>query len=181
MQDLKVGLIFLVTLFTCIGLRAQDHSKVDTLQASSKGFIALFDKKAASIDRKINKQTVKYLLGLEKQEKKLRKKLYKKDSVLATQLFGEIESKYAELKSSASPLSKYSTLYSGHLDSLTTALHFLKQRQSLINPELQRTLFQYTQLQKDLSRTGQIRGYLLQRQQLLKEQFQKHSKENLFY
>jgi hypothetical protein len=139
MQDLKVGLTFLVTLFTCIGLKAQDHSKGDALQASSKRFIALLDKKAESIDKKINKQTRKYLSCLEKQEKKLRKKLYKKDSVLASQLFGEIESKYAQLNSSAGPISKYSTVYSGHLDSLTTAFHFLKERQSLINPELQRT------------------------------------------
>jgi hypothetical protein len=58
--------------------------------------------------------------------KNLKRKLWRKDSTLAKQLFDGSEEKYAALKKGEAKVSKYGSVYSGHLDSLSTALNFLK-------------------------------------------------------
>jgi hypothetical protein len=159
-----------------ISSKAQDSSRLDRLiYIPDKLFGALY-KKSASIESKLDKQTTKYLSKLQKQENKLRKKLYKKDSLLAKQLFDGVDDKYNQLKNTTGKLSKYESVYSGHLDSLSTALSFLKNNNhsNLTNtPELQKTLSQYQELQNKLNASDQIKKYLAQRQQLLKDQFEK--------
>lgn len=172
-------LCFLVSASHCSF--AQDTSRLDKAIALPDKFFSALDKKTASIEEKLDKQTEKYLNRLEKQENKLRKKLYKKDSILARQLFDGADEKYEKLKNTTGKVNKYASVYSGHLDSLTTALNFLKSSNlpnaSLTNlsnnPQLEKTLAQYKDLQQKLNATDQIRKQLLAREQLLKEQFEK--------
>ena len=156
--------------------KAQDSSHFDRIISFPDKFFGVLDKKSSSIESKLDKQTSKYLSRLQKQENKLKKKIYKKDSLLAKQLFDGVNEKYIQLKSTTGKLSKYESVYSGHLDSLSTALNFLKNNNlsSLTNrPELQKTLTQYEDLQDKLDASDQIKKYLTQRQQLLKDQFEK--------
>ena len=151
----------------------QDSSKLDkALQLPDKLFFSL-DKKTSSIEQKLDKQTDKYLDKLQRRENKLRKKLLKKDSTLAKELFNGVDEKYAALKNTTGKVNKYSSVYSGHLDSLTTALNFLKDRNLSLSPDLRKTLSHYTELQQKLNASEQIRRQLQQREQILKEQFQK--------
>lgn len=158
--------------------QAQDSSRFDKAISFPDKFFGALSRKTSSIEQKLNKQTDRYLNRLQRQENKLRKKLHRKDSTLAEQLFAEADQKYDRLKQlSDSPamlsLSKYQSLYSGHLDSLSTALGFLKDQNITDNPSLQKTLTQYRDLQQRLNASEQIRKQLLDREQILKEQLQK--------
>lgn len=148
-------------------------------QTDSTGFQSLpakaytsLSKKASSLEAKFDQGTEKYLSKLQKQEAKLKEKIWKKDTALAKQLFSGIEEKYAALKKAPQKLSKYSSVYSGHLDSLTTALNFLKGKK-LTSPELQKTLSQFNGLQGKFNQTEIIKKFLSERKQLLKENLEK--------
>jgi len=151
---------------------AQDSSQIFGFDSFPSKLFSCLDKKTASIEGKLDKQTAKYLAKFQKTENKLRKKLYKKDSTLAKQLFDGVDEKYAELGKLSGNVSKYQSVYSGHLDSLSTALSFLKDGNFSSNPQLQKTLGKYNELQQKLNATSQIKQYLQQRQELLKGQFQ---------
>lgn len=151
------------------------YSKV--LSFPDKLFGAI-DKKSRQAEQQLDKGTDKYLHKLARQENKLHKRLLKKDPQLALSLFpSSIDSTYKALKSKATQsVSKYSSVYSGHLDSLTTALSFLKSSNIsnlTNNPEVTKALQNYKALQDKLNGTEQIKKYIEQRQQLLKEQFQR--------
>jgi hypothetical protein len=151
---------------------AQDSSKINqVIDFPDKVFSAL-DRKALSIQQKLDKRTSQYLGKFQKRELKLKKKLWKKDSALAKELFNGLDGKYDQLKNAMGSVNKYQSVYSGHLDSLSTALSFLKNN-NLDNLALQKTLLQYNSLQGKLNSTDQIKQYLTQRQQLLKQQFEK--------
>jgi len=132
--------------------------------------------KAQKLESKINRQTLHYLSKLEKQERKLRMKLARKDSAAATQLFGDIKNNYArlasKLKQSTAGSEKLNEFYSAHLDSISTTLDFLQRIESVnIQPEVKQkietALSSYKQLQQRIVNTQDIRRYLKERQQLL--------------
>lgn len=179
MPKLKLTVIYMLLVFSCLfveRLEAQDSSHLDHLILLPDKFFGALDKKTSSIESKLDKQTIKYLSKLQKQENKLKKRLYKKDSLLAKQLFEGVNDKYNQLKNATWKVNKYESVYSGHLDSLSTALAFLKNNNVSnlsSNPELQKTLSQYQELQNRLNTSEQINKYLSQRQQLLKDQFEK--------
>ncbi|MBO9683387.1 MAG: hypothetical protein J7502_12090 [Flavisolibacter sp.] len=166
-----------LTLALCLvigmAVNAQDSSRLEkALFFPNKVFVAL-DKKTSSIEQKLDKQTTRYLNRLQRQEHKLKKKLWKKDSTLAKQLFEGVDEKYTQLRNSTGTVNKYQSVYSGHLDSLSTALSFLKDQNLSDNPALNKSLSQYKDLQQKLNASDQIKKQLLARQQLLKQQFEK--------
>lgn len=152
---------------------SQDSTAFDkALSFPDKVFSAL-DKKASSIEEKLSKQTNKYIDKIERRELKLKRKLCRKDTVLARQLFDGLDEKYDRLRNTTGKISKYQSVYSGHLDSLTTALNFLNKGNLANNPELQKTLGKYKGLQQKLNASEQIRKQLAQREKQLKDEFQK--------
>jgi hypothetical protein len=155
---------------------AQDSSRLDRLISAPDKLFGALNKKSRDIEEKLDKQTGKYLSKLERQEHRLKRKLSKKDSLLAEQTFGDIDKKYEDLKNTSGKVGKYSAVYSGHLDSLSTALNFLnndKLSSLSSSPELEKTLAQYKDLQSKLNASDLIRKQLAERQAMLKEQFQK--------
>src|SRR4029079_7008382 len=119
MPKAKRAILFLGILL-CIGnlkLRAQDSSRLDKLIALPDKLFGTLDKKSRGIEEKLDKHTDKYLSKLQRQEHKLKRKLSKKDSLLAEQSFGDIDKKYAEFRNISGNVNKYSAVYSGHLDS----------------------------------------------------------------
>jgi hypothetical protein len=160
----------MLTTSYCYG---QDSSKLDKVISFPDKTFAALDKKTASVENKLDKQTDKYLSKFQKQEKKLRRKIARKDSALAKQLFDGVDEKYNQLRNATGNVNKYQSVYSGHLDSLSTALNFLKDNNLTGNPNLQKSLDQYKQLQQKLNASDQIKKYMAQRQQLLRQQFEK--------
>ena len=172
-----------IGLLCCLLLPYLFCSAQDSLSCFEKVFsfpdklFSTLDKRASKAEEKLNRQTSQYLSRLEKQEARLKKKkMLKKDSLLATTLFSDIDQQYQKLKNASGKVSGYTSVYSGHLDSLSTALSFLKNNNIAsfsTHPALEQTLQNYKNLQTKLNATEQIRKQLLERQRLLKEQFQR--------
>jgi hypothetical protein len=150
---------------------AQDSSKIDRLISLPDKAFGTLDRKTASIEQKLDHQTAKYLTKLQRQEQKLRRRVSEKDSALAKQLFGGTEEFYKDLKTSGGKMTTQTSPYCGHLDSITTALLFLKQVDGTSNPSLQKSLDSYASLQGKLGVAEQVKSTLEQRQRMLEEQF----------
>ena len=174
MPTLPKTLLTVLSLFAIgITIQAQDSTRFDQAIALPNKIFNALDKKSRSVEEKLDKQASRYLTRLQKQENKLRKKVWKKDSALAKEIFDGANERYAVLKNSKGKLSRYSNVYSGHLDSLSTALSFLKDKGLTNNANLEKTLSNYSSLQQKLNASDQIKKYLVQRQEILREQFEK--------
>lgn len=173
MRSIKPRLVCIACFFACLTVKAQDSSKVDKLISFPDKLFSALDKKASGIEGKLSRQTDKYLNRLQKQEHRLRKKMWKSDSTLAKQMFDGIDEKYKKLRASTGKMNKYTAAYSGHLDSLTTALLFVKGKDIAGNPQLQKTLQQYQALQSKFNASNKVREYITQRKEMLKHQFER--------
>lgn len=155
--------------------RAQDSSGLDKVLAFPDKLFGALDKQGRKLEQELDKQTAKYFSKLQRQEQRLHKKLLKRDSTLAKELFPDIEGQYSKLKKIPKNVDRYSQVYSSKLDSLTTALNFLKQSNPASpasNPQVEQLLYQYKGLQDRLNASEQVKAYLKQRQELLKDKFQ---------
>lgn len=142
------------------------------------------DNKSALYQEKLQEQTTNYLNKLAKQEKKLQRKLARKDAGAAKNVFGNIDSTYAALeKSMTESKDKATTLrnvYNGHLDSMQTALKFLDHTKLLSDGEgaskrLQDALGSYNELQGKFNGAAGVQQFLEQRQQYLTSQLKQYS------
>lgn len=175
----------LILAIICLVGSAQAAKSQDSLSFPSKILNApdkLFDaiqSRSKKLEKKLERQTERYLQKLARQERELKSKLWKKDSIAAKQLFGDIDDNYAQLKSAASQQAgRFSNVYSGHMDSMKTALNFLQQN-NLINQsgaaglQMQSALNSYADLQGQLNQAEAVKKYLKARQQQLREQLEK--------
>jgi hypothetical protein len=182
------SIIFLCCLFNQVS--AQDSTIYSKLYNLPDKFFSRLDKKSQDIETKLSKQTDKYLDRLAKQEKKLQRKLRRKDSTAAKEIFGDVDARYAKLKSGLSD----QNVYSGRLDSMQTALSFLQgplsSKSSAARQQLQSVLGNYNKLQEKLNSTAAIKQQLKERQQYLKQHLQnfgltkelrKYQKEVYYY
>src|SRR5215213_4792291 len=132
---MKNLLFFLIAFLTMVqAISGQDSSRLNKLISLPNKLFNALDKKTRSIEEKLDRQTNIYLNKLQRQERKLKKKLARKDSLLAKEIFGNIDSRYKGLRNTTGSVNKYSSVYSGHLDSLSTALSFLKAKDLTDNP-----------------------------------------------
>ncbi|HEX2609047.1 MAG TPA: hypothetical protein VHK91_16810 [Flavisolibacter sp.] len=161
--------VLLVFLFLSLWSVAQDTDLSEKVLARPDKLFSALGKKSRSLESDLDKQTDRYLSRLQRQEEKLKKKLWKKDSLLAKELFSDIEEKYAALRKAPGTLSSASSVYNGHLDSLTTSLRFLQQGNLPLagSPALANTLSQYKELQSRLNYSEQVKKYLVERRHLL--------------
>jgi hypothetical protein len=135
--------------------------------------------KVNNLDEKFDKQTEKYLNKIRRQEEKILKQLWNKDSAKAKELFGNIQERHVGLKEKASfeakKLNFFSGVYSSKLDSLGTALRFLEIN-PLVNSEaiekIKQGLGDIEKLQHKLNQTDLIKKYLKERKALLIRQLQ---------
>lgn len=172
-------LILLIFLTITEIASSQEGDKLDKiLQLPTKAF-AKIEEKTEAFDNSITRATEKYLEKLRKQEQKLYGKLYKKDSTAAKQLFGNIDSRYGELKQELNkPLGSFNSLsnqYNGHLDSLNTSVNFLRQQGAVdgINNSIsQGTLEKISALQGKLNASDRIKKAIQQRKKMLQERLQ---------
>jgi hypothetical protein len=164
---LAILFCFLLPLFSAAQTVAGD---ILNTPVSEKGYTSL-SKKAIDIERDLDKATGKYLQKLQKQEAKLKDKVAKIDSLIAKDLFADIEAKYTSLRAPQQKANTYSSLYSAHLDSLATSLSFLKSI-GFSSPELKNTLSQYSSLQQKFNETEAVKKFLAERKRLLHEQLE---------
>ncbi|MDP1764965.1 MAG: hypothetical protein Q8L07_13875 [Sediminibacterium sp.] len=126
------------------------------------------------------------LQRLQKQEQRLQRKLAQKDSLAAKEVFGTIKEKYAGiLQKLKNPAGKINTRslndYLPGLDSLQTTFNFLDKAGGKIPgipteklQQLQAVSTQLKSLQTQLQSTTDIKKFLQERKQLLKEQLDRY-------
>lgn len=168
--SLNLLLIFYTTLL-CAQEQLPTFDKV--ILFPDKLFAAI-DKKAALAEEKIHDQTNKYLNKLSKVEAKLKRKLQRKDSLLAASLFGDIDKNYTLLKNISGDERDFANGYSGHLDSMSTALNFIQKNNIAnisISSSIDKSLQNFKQLQTKLNASERISQQLLTRQKQLKQHF----------
>jgi hypothetical protein len=159
---------------------SEESSSVDRLLSFPGKYIDKVQQKLNGLDEQLDHKTEKYLRNIEKNEARVYKKLWKKDSIAAKELIGDVKQRYSSLRADATAqakqLTRLSQVYSGKLDSLGTAFRFMD-NSSLIPDDLKKKISSASAslggLQTRLNQTDQIRKYLKQRKQLLSEQLEK--------
>jgi hypothetical protein len=193
-MHLKIGTFMLAVFFTN-ALYSRTPPAADTsgilltannIQLSDKA-IGKLQGKYIKLEGKIDKQALRLLDRVQKQERRLQKMMHLKDSMAAKQLFGNAEKKYQALrdklrmpvtKTVPRPLQEYIP----RLDSLRTAFHFLGQQHAdgamgkvTANlTKVQELDHQFEQVQGRLQQAGEIKDFIKQREQELKDRLTKY-------
>ncbi|MCC6286664.1 MAG: apolipoprotein A1/A4/E family protein [Chitinophagaceae bacterium] len=170
-------LVYLLMLTSYGLLHAQDTT-ISPINLPEK-YLSSVDKKMQSLDDQLSQQSAAYLNKLSKQEEKIRKKLAKLDSSKAAEIFGEAKKSYEQLSQKLNAIDgKTKSMLSGeylpYLDSLQGTLGFLKDAKNVIaktsdiQQKLSKSLEQVNQLQNKLQKAEEIKAYVSQRQEQLK-------------
>ncbi|MBS1600820.1 MAG: hypothetical protein JST75_21550 [Bacteroidetes bacterium] len=163
-----------------ICIAQQADSVIDKISQFPNRLFAKIKTKTDRLDEQLTRQTEKYLERLAKKEKKLQQKLYAKDSVAAKNLFAGSQEKYQQLEQKLKTIQSgenkaLSGEYLPYVDSLKGSLSFLEKNKNLLNgsPDLKNkigsSLGSFNQLQTKLQTTEEIKDFIRQRKQLLKE------------
>ncbi len=169
----KLLLLFSLCMALCLFGRTQDSTTIFKENILDAPFFKKLEKGNRKFESKLDKKTAASLKRFQKQEQKLKRKIWKKDSVLAKQLFKDVDQQYANLQNLPSHTSKFRSVYSSKLDSLSTSLNFLNSNSTLQSPALNSTLSQYQNIQDKLNQTDNIKKFVGSRQKLLKQHLEK--------
>jgi hypothetical protein len=180
-------LIFTVCLAQAVG--AQDSlSKIDNIINFSSSFFTKVNNKVAKLEDRLTKQTEKYLHKLAKRETRLKKKLSRIDSVAAKNCFAADPSRQYDVlvqKLKSAPTNKAGKLsgaYMPYIDSLKGTLSFLNDNPELLKnskvlpADVQNSLTQLQQLQGKMQEADQIKEFIQQRKQTIKNYLSKQTK-----
>jgi hypothetical protein len=180
---LPVKLILILLITTCVSLRSwsQDSvSAVDKIINFPDRFFSRINSKTTSLENSLTKQTEKYMQRLAKKEVRLKRKLSKIDSVAAKNCFADDPAKAyksltQKLKSDAGAnIQGFQGQYMPYIDSLKGSLTFLKNNPQLLAGskilpvDVQRSLTQLQQLQGKMQRADEIKEFIQQRKQNIK-------------
>jgi hypothetical protein len=166
--------VFLILLCSIIPSYGQD-----SIQVSPKRFVSFAkqtERKAKSFQKKLTHRTDKAISKLIRQEKKLKNKLAKVDSLASTSLFSHgldtlqsfrklLKSKILQIPDKNSRL----TQYFPKLDTAKCLLNFVQaenfiaKSKGVIPPSIQKSLLELTTLEKKLQYTGQLEQYIKNR------------------
>ena len=134
---------------------------------------ALVEEKSEKFQQKIIQKSQSTLNKLQQQEERVyRKLLQTKDSVLAKQELETIRSKYSTINNrlTSSIVAQSATQYIPHLDSLQTTLAFLNPEKY---PQLKTAVAQTKLLQDKFQGAEEVKAFINERKQVLKQQFEK--------
>ena len=178
--------ILATVFFACFSLvlRAQDTIPlVNKIANFPLRFLDGIQKKSGSLENKILNYSEKALKRLERQEKKLYKKLYKTDSVAARQLLESGQLGYQNLRAQLAGKGIFiqgRKQYLSHFDTLNTSLKFISQNASQIvnnqeglQSKLKNASSSLEGLSVKLQQADAIQKYLKDRKQLLRDQLQR--------
>ena len=171
-----MAILCLLLVNNCLGQSIDSSSLYSKIYAAPDKIFNALGKRGNDFEQNLFSVSAKYLNRLKKKEHKLKRKLFRKDSSAAEAQFGNIEERYATLSDKLNQTSShtiYEGVYSGHLDSMTTAIAFLQHQvegaaKFTSNTGVNKVLEQYSQVQNSLNQTSVIEKILVKRQQELK-------------
>jgi len=184
---LRDRLVLLMVLFLAFCQAAQSQegnrilSKVADLQLQ---FFNKVSQRATKLNDQVTRQSEKYLRKFAKQEARLQRKLQQVDSTAVNQLFNETSNQQYQalldkMKDTAAGIEAVE--YLPNVDSLKSCLSFLQQNSQLlangkeVTDKVNNSLRQVQQLQSKLQQTEQIKEYVRQRKQLIKETLESYT------
>jgi len=178
MAKLHPIVMLIACLFISALLSAQDSiGFVDKTLSFPTRFVDNINKKTSRLENNLLNKSEHTLRDLSKQERRLQRKVYKKDSLLAKQLFQNAEKQYQSLQSQLKDKTAKITgrlEYIPLLDTLTTSLHFLEKNSVLKDNQLiVQSLNNINGMQDRFQQADQIQQYLRNRRQYLNEQLSK--------
>jgi hypothetical protein len=168
-------LLLLILLFTFNNAPAQqpDHDKLTDFPGR---FLDGISRKAARIEKKLNEQTEKALHKMYSYERRLRKQLEKTDPDKAKEVFDNTDSLYFNTDQQGKKR-RTPQPYIPALDTLTGAVKFLGQTSLLparikVRGELAKTLSNINGLEDRFKKAENVKNFLKERRQYLKERLQ---------
>ena len=176
-----VACLYLALLFAASYSYGQiDSTSMKMAQFPNKIFSKI-NNKVSSLDDALTKQTEKYLERLAKKERKIQERLYKLDSNAAKNLFSGTQAKYAVLQYDMNNSSTTSSValsgeYLPYIDSLKSSLAFAQKNPEILNAspkvqaEIAASVSQFNKLQNNFTNADQVKEYIRQRKQALKDQ-----------
>jgi hypothetical protein len=182
----------LLILLVCISIlcgkmsRAQEKEPVvDKIINFPTTFFNKVQNKYSNLEDRVTKQTTKYLQRLAKKEKRMKRKLATVDSAKAEQTFGDVDAQYdkmlAAVKTDSLPIKRGGGAYIPMVDSVKTGLAFLEKNSEVLSQskevqdKVKGSLGQVTQLQSKLKQTEQVKAFIQQRKQQMKESLSKYT------
>lgn len=184
---MKIISTLILIVFACSStLHAQD-SLIKKVAPIPGKYLSEVKQKSDKMEEQISKRSQKALSRFMKQEEKLKRRLGRIDSLKANNLFAHSIDSLGSLKSRMKgKLGKYSgaltqTGGGAYLDSLGNSLAFLKQSKGLmeqskgLTDKLNGSLKSVDNLKDKLAQAEQIKAYIRERKQLLKEQLSQYT------
>jgi hypothetical protein len=175
-----------ICLFMAIILAAnysfgQVDSSLNKAAQFPNRFFARMNGKFSNLDASLTKQSEKYLKRLAKNEKRIQERLYQLDSNKAKNLFYGTQEKYSSLQKSIKDTGSAGGIplsgeYLPYVDSIKTSLAFAQKNPDILknSPKIQQevnaSVAQFNQLQKNFSNADQIKDYIRQRKEMMKDQ-----------
>jgi hypothetical protein len=167
-------LIVAVLILLCASQsHAQDNSNQDSSIAIPSTYLSTVSKRIDKINEGLEKVSAATLSKWYKRERKLFRKLARKDSIKAKSLVVQSKLKWEELQQSLK-VKNTATHYISSLDTLSTSLQFLASNRSVsMTLEQQKVLVaeinKVKNLQGNFNSTEAVKAYLKERRQALKE------------
>jgi hypothetical protein len=181
----KPILVLLIVIGCSFRARSQhDGVAVDTVINLPNKFFTSINSKTTAIEDRLTRKTEKYLQRMVRQENKLQGALSKVDSTAAKQLFANSQQRYQQLiaKIKSNAIVSKAGLKGSYLpgmDSMKTSLAFLQKNSQLlgnstaIQQKVTASLGNVNELEDKLKQTEDIKAFILQRKQQIKEQLSK--------
>ena len=169
--------LFFIGVFTALCTQAQGDTASVFSPVSNKYFEQV-NAKAGQLEQKLDKQSQKIIAQFLKQENKLKRKLARKDSTTATAVFGDAKERYDQLQQKLAGTQNLQQ-YIPSLDTLSSSLKFLQQNPQLMSitkdgpAKLKEAMSKVNGLQSELQKAEEIKKFLKERKQYLKDQLGK--------
>jgi len=162
--------LIVMALLTSGYLHAQEVAS-RIFQKYTTSYIEKVSSKSKDLGEKLDKKSAKALRQLQKQEDNISRKLKKIDSSKANELRNLAKTKLDQLEKKLQHPGKI-TQYIPGLDSLSTSLNFLTNTRE-VSGKLKVALGRVDQLKSNLNKAENIKAYLKERRQQLREELEK--------
>jgi hypothetical protein len=148
--------------------------KMDSILQLPSNYLDQVSSKANQLEQKLDKKTDKALQQIMALEQKMKKKLFKTDSLKAKEIFRNAEQKYKELEQRLQ--GKLAKPYIATLDTMITSIKFLQQNPQVISKvkngqqKLKDALGKVNGLEDKFQKAEETRKWLKERKEFLKQQ-----------
>ncbi|TWI90646.1 hypothetical protein [Chitinophaga japonensis] len=176
---------YVILCLGCLNTVCAQDSTLSHLQQFPGKYFAQINSKSNRFEKQVSRRSEKALNKLARQERKMQARLAKIDSVAAKNIFTRSIDSLGNLKSKlhqkTAGLQASAGSYSGYLDTLQNSLSFLKDAKKLgeqskaLQDKLNGSLQHVQALQSKLQQAEQIKAYIRERKQQLKEQLAQYT------